>query len=360
MYALSWKGCRVHVWRVLVCPIVRRPQPQRWSGPILGLYVSGGPLLWRAPEFSRNRQIHNTILKGAQTMKCKLWTETLEFSRLKVPNSRSCTSRLGPFHGFVRLFSPLIPRFYRPFSGCSWHLSRQLPVLLSSRFALHGLRAFEIRHETSSGLLNLHTALHDNVLQFPNAVVLNAVGRRNMQMSAKQHKWAQKSANASPQKSARVQKSAKRVSPETPHLGGLKRGVPESVPDSFPESARTSFFFGLVCRTTPESRSKIKFFDTKTLLLIYFWPTFRFSRNPTFVLLSSTLIFSGSWGGSSRPTTSHPLQFSGPKSYHMYLFCGFSSCRLSRLCGLLQATFYLKSCRLQSHFRSKCWVPPQS
>ena len=28
------------------------------------------------------------LLKGAQTMKRKLWTETLELSRLKVPNSR--------------------------------------------------------------------------------------------------------------------------------------------------------------------------------------------------------------------------------------------------------------------------------
>ena len=43
-------------------------------------------------------------------------------------------------------------------------------------------------------------------LQFPNAVVLNAVGRRNTQMRAKGRKCAQKSANAlpSPQKSLRA------------------------------------------------------------------------------------------------------------------------------------------------------------
>ena len=54
-------------------------------------------------------------------------------------------------------------------------------------------------------------------LQFPNVAALNAVGRRNMQMQAKERKWAQKSANASPQKSAkeskRAQKSTKRELP---------------------------------------------------------------------------------------------------------------------------------------------------
>ena len=37
-----------------------------------------------------------TCFKGAQTMKCKLWTETLEFSRLKVPNSRFALHGLAP------------------------------------------------------------------------------------------------------------------------------------------------------------------------------------------------------------------------------------------------------------------------
>ena len=35
-------------------------------------------------------------LKGVQTMKCKLWTETLEFLRLKVPNSRFAPHGLAP------------------------------------------------------------------------------------------------------------------------------------------------------------------------------------------------------------------------------------------------------------------------
>ena len=37
-----------------------------------------------------------TFFKGAQTMKCTLWTETLEFSRLKVPNSRFALHGLAP------------------------------------------------------------------------------------------------------------------------------------------------------------------------------------------------------------------------------------------------------------------------
>ena len=36
------------------------------------------------------------VIKGAQTMKCKLWTETLDFSRLKVPNSRFALHGLAP------------------------------------------------------------------------------------------------------------------------------------------------------------------------------------------------------------------------------------------------------------------------
>ena len=40
-------------------------------------------------------------------------------------------------------------------------------------------------------------------LQFPNAVILNAVRRRNTQKGTNERKWAQKSANASPRKSAK-------------------------------------------------------------------------------------------------------------------------------------------------------------
>ena len=43
-------------------------------------------------------------------------------------------------------------------------------------------------------------------LQFPNAVVLNAAGRRNTQMRANERKWAQKSAT---QVRKRAQKGAK-------------------------------------------------------------------------------------------------------------------------------------------------------
>ena len=37
-----------------------------------------------------------SLIKGAQTMKCKLETETLEFSRPKVPNSRFALHGLAP------------------------------------------------------------------------------------------------------------------------------------------------------------------------------------------------------------------------------------------------------------------------
>ena len=54
--------------------------------------------LWRRFGFfySQGYVIHSTKLKGAQTMKCKLWTETLESSRLKVPNSRFALHGLAP------------------------------------------------------------------------------------------------------------------------------------------------------------------------------------------------------------------------------------------------------------------------
>ena len=87
-------------------------------------------------------------IKGAQTMKCTLWTETLEFRRLKVPNSRFALHGKRPslIHGLCAFFASN-SRFMRPFSGRSWHPSWQ-PLLrhhLSSRFALHGLRAFDFQ-----------------------------------------------------------------------------------------------------------------------------------------------------------------------------------------------------------------------
>ena len=47
-------------------------------------------------EFNDDLKITWKMIKGAQTMKCKLWTETLEFSRLKVPNSRFALHGLAP------------------------------------------------------------------------------------------------------------------------------------------------------------------------------------------------------------------------------------------------------------------------
>ena len=48
----------------------------------------------RAGEFRIFRGPQN--FKGTQTMKCKVWTQTLEFSRLKVPNSRFALHGLAP------------------------------------------------------------------------------------------------------------------------------------------------------------------------------------------------------------------------------------------------------------------------
>ena len=50
--------------------------------------------LWcpKSPETTPNPK----FFKGAQSMKCKLWTETVEFSRLKVPNSRFALHGLAP------------------------------------------------------------------------------------------------------------------------------------------------------------------------------------------------------------------------------------------------------------------------
>ena len=85
-------------------------------------------------------------LKDAQTMKCKLWTETLEFSRLKVPNSRFALHGQRPslIHGLCAFFASN-SRFMRL---CQAALDTPLdsPLVghpLSSRFALHGLRAFD-------------------------------------------------------------------------------------------------------------------------------------------------------------------------------------------------------------------------
>ena len=87
------------------------------------------------------------VLFWSPDMKCKLRTETLEFSRLKVPNSRFalhglappsftvCASFLPAIHGLCAFFRLLLTPSRQPL----------LRHPLSSRFALHGLCAFEKR-----------------------------------------------------------------------------------------------------------------------------------------------------------------------------------------------------------------------
>ena len=77
-----------------------------WSGTVTsnaakGLWTSEldlgtMPLETITCNIPENFALRNKNFKGAQTMKCKLWTETLEFSRLKVPNSRFALHGLAP------------------------------------------------------------------------------------------------------------------------------------------------------------------------------------------------------------------------------------------------------------------------
>ena len=61
------------------------------------------------------------------------------------------------------------------------------------------------------------------ILQFPNAAVLNAVGRRNTQMTAKERKCPQKSANASPQMSANECKCPQKSANASPQKSAKER-----------------------------------------------------------------------------------------------------------------------------------------
>ena len=61
---------------------------------------------------------------------------------------------------------------------------------------------------SNQGFVHTHTRAWRINLKFPNAVVLNAVGHRNMPMCAKERKRAQKSANARAQKGAKERKRA--------------------------------------------------------------------------------------------------------------------------------------------------------
>ena len=62
-----------------------------------------------------------------------------------------------------------------------------------------------------------------STLQFKNAVVLNAAGRRNAQMNAQERKWAEKGAHASPQESANEHKSL-----GTPKVRETRKGIRRS------------------------------------------------------------------------------------------------------------------------------------
>ena len=79
-------------------------------------------------------------------MKCKLWTETLEFLRPKVPNSRFALHGKRPslIHGLCAFFASN-SRFMRLFQAAlDTPLDSPFSATLSVHgFALHGLRAFD-------------------------------------------------------------------------------------------------------------------------------------------------------------------------------------------------------------------------
>ena len=77
------------------------------------------------------------FLKGAQTMKCKLWTETLEFSRLKVPNSRFALHGKRPslIHGLCAFFASN-SQFMRTFQAA---LDTCLDSPFFASLSVHGL-----------------------------------------------------------------------------------------------------------------------------------------------------------------------------------------------------------------------------
>ena len=105
------------------------------------------------------------LFKGAQTMKCTLWTETLKFWRLKVANSAVSTSRFSSslIRGWCAIFISN-SRFMRLFQ-VALNTSLDSPLVcqpLSSRFALHGLHTLEFSRENdpSKGNLSLWWIIH--------------------------------------------------------------------------------------------------------------------------------------------------------------------------------------------------------
>ena len=115
------------------------PSPR--DSPALAFLGGNGNLKSLEKEGKRDKTTQgiHTSFKGAQTMKCTLSTEALEFWRLKVP-----TSRFALIHGSCATFAFNL-RFMHLYQA-ALDTCLNGPLLcqpLSSRFALHGLRALE-------------------------------------------------------------------------------------------------------------------------------------------------------------------------------------------------------------------------
>ena len=123
------------------------------------------------------------------------------------------------FRGFLFLSRRIFSRIFSPdfFSSFLWGKSaqknppRKSPGKSSKIYTTKILRHISADWPGQKKLGAPNLLFWGDFPEFPNAVVLNAVVRRNTQMSAKECKCPQKSANASPQKSANAspQKSAK-------------------------------------------------------------------------------------------------------------------------------------------------------
>ena len=134
----------------------------------LGCFFQSGPFL--ATE-KHDLGLKNSVKNENFKPKTRIWSET-GFSRVrkpwsahcelkqwifrgwKMPNSRFALHGLAPpYFTVCALFLPLIHGLCA-FSGRSWHLSRQPPLgqPLSSRFALHGLRGFEVFRAWGNGV----------------------------------------------------------------------------------------------------------------------------------------------------------------------------------------------------------------
>ena len=98
-FFLSRSVCNVAEQPTVVIKITRVDHTFDFPGQMFELMfslVTFSKFIWSTTCRPPNPGKNKSIIKGVQTMKCKLWTETLDFSRLKVSNSRFAFHGLAP------------------------------------------------------------------------------------------------------------------------------------------------------------------------------------------------------------------------------------------------------------------------